>query len=217
MIHRNYLRRCWVSPGVIKKTFTPGLVAWIKVLRTMHIAPGPGLTTVMTGSGPAISPAVCYSPLLVDRVRCFRLTCQDFFAQPILLLQQRLVTGICRHFPNMAGYSGSVSAGNTSTMFPSGSRHLKNSLPFAFPGASFEMIRISYFCAFEKHSSISDTFMFLTSLILAPVLIRQCIVCFCFFFNFLTFKKLFCFFLRGFSIKNKNNFYIIFNCLRNSK
>jgi hypothetical protein len=36
--------------------------AWIKVLLTMFIAPGPGLSTVLTGSGPAISPAGGYSP-----------------------------------------------------------------------------------------------------------------------------------------------------------
>lgn len=65
-----------LSPGVIKKTFTPGMVAWIKVLLTISIAPGPGLSTVLTGSGPAISPAGCYSPLLSQIVWCLGLACQ---------------------------------------------------------------------------------------------------------------------------------------------
>jgi hypothetical protein len=59
-----------LSPGVIKKTFTPGMVAWIKVSLTISIAPGPGLPTVLTGSGPAMSPAACYSPLLEGSVWC---------------------------------------------------------------------------------------------------------------------------------------------------
>jgi hypothetical protein len=33
-------------------------------LLTMRIAPGPGLSTVLTGSGPAMFPTGSYSPLL---------------------------------------------------------------------------------------------------------------------------------------------------------
>lgn len=71
-----------VPPGalpmnIIKKTFTLGDFAWIKVLLTIAIAPGPGLATVLTGSGPAISPAGCYSPLILSHDTSIPVICQD--------------------------------------------------------------------------------------------------------------------------------------------
>ena len=42
-----------------KKTFTHGIIAWVKVLST-KICPGPGLSTVLTGTGSAFSVADYY-------------------------------------------------------------------------------------------------------------------------------------------------------------
>jgi hypothetical protein len=61
-----------VSPGVIKKTFTPGIECLDKGLVDRLSAPVPGLATVLTKSGSAISPADNYSPLEALYIISFR-------------------------------------------------------------------------------------------------------------------------------------------------
>jgi len=41
---------------------------WVKVLLSIDIVPCPGLSAVLTGQGPAMSPAGSYSPLVVIRL-----------------------------------------------------------------------------------------------------------------------------------------------------
>ena len=69
-----------ISPEVKKKTFTLGesksLQVKVLLLVVCHLSQGPGVSTVLTGRGSAISPADSYSPLHVVDNRYWLLTCQ---------------------------------------------------------------------------------------------------------------------------------------------
>jgi hypothetical protein len=53
------------SPGVTKKTFTPGMVAWIKVL-SADLCPGSGSCDRIDETGSAFSVADNYSPFEIN-------------------------------------------------------------------------------------------------------------------------------------------------------